>query len=517
MLIKRIGRWFDNRLGATRFVRHSLNKVFPDQWSFMLGEIALYCFVILVLTGIYLTFFFDPSSRTVVYHGHYHPLNGVRMSEAYRSTIQISFDVRAGLVMRQIHHWAALLFIAAIVAHLCRIFFTGAFRRPRELNWIVGVTLLILAIANGFAGYSLPDDLLSGTGLRIMYSVVLSVPVIGTWAAFLIFGGEFPASSIIERLFVIHILIVPLAIMALLGAHLGILWRQKHSQFPGRGRHEDNVVGSRLWPTYAAKSVGLFAIIFGVLAGLAGLAQINPVWLYGPFRAPAVSTAAQPDWYLGWIEGALRITPPFYLHLGRYDVPEIFWPSVAIPGVTFLLLYLWPFMEAFVTRDHREHHLLDHPSDRPVRTGIGAGVLTFYGVLLLAGGDDIIAEVLDVSIRPVVYALRVMVIVLPILTGLFSWKLCRDIRASGHVAEREAETEPPIGPFETEVRPAAAAGAGRSARAGVGTILFGAVHAIATLVRTVLGALLAVVLARAGARRGGRAHDDATEHETSAR
>jgi ubiquinol-cytochrome c reductase cytochrome b subunit len=410
------------------------------------------------------------------------------------------------MVFRQIHHWAALLFVAAIVAHLCRIFFTGAFRKPREINWIVGVTLLILAIANGFAGYSLPDDLLSGTGLRIGYSIVLSIPVIGTWAAFLIFGGEFPATSIIERLFVIHILLIPLAIIGLLTAHLSILWRQKHSQFRGRGRREDNVVGSHLWPTYTAKSLGLFAIIFGILAALGGLAQINPVWLYGPFRAPAVSTAAQPDWYLGWVEGALRITPPFYLHLGRYDVPEVFWPAVAIPGMTFVLLYLWPFLEAFVTRDHAQHHLLDRPSDRPVRTAIGVGVLVFYAVLLGAGADDVIADVLGVSIIPVVYTFRVLVFVLPIATALFTWKLCRDLRASGHVAESEEETEPPIGPFQTEVEPGAT---GPSRRVAVGSAVghaimsvFGAIgHGIALVFRTMFGTILALVLARGGVRR----------------
>src|SRR5207249_8692836 len=205
---------------------------------FMLGEIALYAFVVLVVTGIYLAFFFNDSQREVVYHGAYVPLRGVRMSAAYESVVHLRFDVRAGLVFRQIHHWAALVFVAAIVAHLCRIFFTGAFRRPREINWIIGVTLLVLVIANGFTGYSLPDDLLSGTGLRIMYSLVLSIPLLGTWTAFLIFGGEFPADAIIHRLFVVHVMIVPAVITALLVAHLGILWRQKHTQFRGPGRTE---------------------------------------------------------------------------------------------------------------------------------------------------------------------------------------------------------------------------------------------------------------------------------------
>ena len=200
--------------------------------------------MILVITGTYLSFFFDPSLDRVTYHGSYLPLNGTRMSSAYHSVINISFDVRAGLVMRQIHHWAALLFLAAIVAHLCRIFFTGAFRKPREINWFVGVSLLLLGLANGFTGYSLPDDLLSGTGLRVAYSFVLSIPLIGDWMAFLVFGGEFPARDILRRLFVIHILLVPLAILGLLSIHLAILWRQKHTQFPGRGREEHNVVGS---------------------------------------------------------------------------------------------------------------------------------------------------------------------------------------------------------------------------------------------------------------------------------
>ena len=271
MIVKRLVRWFDERLGAARFVRTALNKVFPDHWSFMLGELALYCFVILILTGVYLTFFFTPGTKEVVYNGSYAPLKGVSMSQAYESVLRISFDVRAGLVMRQIHHWAALIFVGAIIAHLMRIFFTGAFRRPRELNWMIGVTLLLLAIANGFTGYSLPDDQLSGTGLRIAYSVVISVPVVGVWTAFLIFGGEFPGNEVLTRFFVIHILIVPAAIAVLLTAHLALLVRQKHTQFRGPARKERNVVGARLWPTFTAKTLGLFFFVFAALVEYAGV------------------------------------------------------------------------------------------------------------------------------------------------------------------------------------------------------------------------------------------------------
>ncbi|HEX2063531.1 MAG TPA: cytochrome b, partial [Acidimicrobiales bacterium] len=271
----RLGRWLDDRLGTTRFGRSALNKVFPDHWSFILGEVAMYCFVILVLTGVFLTFYFDASTKEVVYEGSYEPLRGVEMSAAMESVMRISWDVRAGLVMRQIHHWAALLFVAAIVAHMCRVFFTGAFRRPRELNWMVGVSLLILALINGFTGYSLPDDLLSGTGVAVLYSIVLSIPFLGPWFVSLIFGGEFPADALIGRLYAIHIMIVPGLIIGLLVAHLAILWRQKHTQFAGPGRTQRNVVGSYLWPSYTAKSLGLFFIVFAVLAALGGLAQIN--------------------------------------------------------------------------------------------------------------------------------------------------------------------------------------------------------------------------------------------------
>jgi ubiquinol-cytochrome c reductase cytochrome b subunit len=444
MIVRRIARWFDDRLAASRFARTSLNKVFPDHWSFMLGEIAMYCFVVLILTGIYLSIFFVPSDKVVTYHGSYAALRGTHMSQAYESTIRLSFDVRAGLVMRQIHHWAALVFIAAIVLHLCRIFFTGAFRRPREINWLVGVTLLVLAIFNGFAGYSLPDDLLSGTGLRIAYSIALAIPIVGTWIAFLLFGGEFPAHDILSRLFVVHILIIPAAIATLLAVHLAILWRQKHTQFAGRGRTNENVVGSRLWPTYAAKSVALFAIVAGVLALLGGLAQINPVWLYGPFSPSAVSTAAQPDWYMGWIEGALRIMPPAYVKVGTYNISEIFWPAILLPTVTFGLLYLWPFLEAKLTGDHAEHHLLDRPSERPIRTALGVVVLTFYSVLLLAGAQDIWSQELNVSLSAVLWTFRILVFVLPAVLGLFTWKVCHDLRAGRHAEHEEARAELPV-------------------------------------------------------------------------
>jgi ubiquinol-cytochrome c reductase cytochrome b subunit len=429
-MLRRASGWVDDRLGASSFARDVLNKVFPDHWSFMIGEIALYSFVILVLTGTFLTFFFDASSVEVTYQGSYAPLRGVRMSEAYASVLELSFDVELGLFMRQIHHWAALVFVGAIVLHLCRIFFTGAFRRPREINWIIGVTLLILAIFNGFTGYSLPDDLLSGTGLRIAYSVALSIPFLGPVLASLVFGGEFPANEIISRLFVTHILLVPGLIAVLIAAHLGIMWRQKHTQFPGRGRTETNVVGSKLWPTYAAKSIGLLLLLTAVLAALGGLFQINPVWLYGPFEPYSVSAPAQPDWYLGWLEGALRLFPPWEIRVGSFMLPNPFFPAVLLPGVTFLGLYLWPFLEARFTGDREPHELLDRPRDRPLRSALGAATLAFYGVLFFAGSNDILADRFEVSVGAVTLTFQILVFVLPLVVGLFVHRVLRAVAAA---------------------------------------------------------------------------------------
>lgn len=436
-MTRSVARWLDSRVGAAGFARKALDKVFPDHWSFLFGEIALWSFVVLLATGVWLTFFFDPSIDEVVYQGSYEPLQGVEMTRAYASSLELSFDVRAGLVMRQIHHWAALVFIAAIVVHLCRVFFTGAFRRPRDINWMIGVTLLILSFVNGFAGYSLLDDQLSGTGLRIAYNIVLSIPIGGTWIASLLFGGEFPGDDIISRLYVIHILLLPAAIVALLTVHLALVVRHRHTQFPGPGRAEENVVGERVWPTYAAKATGLFFLTAAVLCGLGGLFQINPIWIYGPYEAAEVSSASQPDWYMGWPDGALRLFPSWEVRAFGYEIPNPFFPAVLLPGITFTLLLLWPFLEARLTGDRRSHHLLDRPRDRPLRTAFGASTLMFYAVLFFAGASDVLAVTFDLSVNTVLVTLRIALFVLPVVAGLLAFRLCREL------ALRDVAGEPP--------------------------------------------------------------------------
>jgi ubiquinol-cytochrome c reductase cytochrome b subunit len=419
--------WLDRRLGGRGWAGTVLRKVFPDHPSFLLGEIALFCFVILLATGTFLTLFYRPDTTTVVYTGPHLPLQGQEVSAAYESVLRLSFEVRAGMVMRQIHHWAALIFIASIVVHMARVFFTGAFRRPREINWLVGIGLLVLALMMGFTGYSLPDDLLSGTGLRIAYSVLVSIPFLGPYIAFLAFGGEFPTESIISRLFVLHVMLLPGLLIALIGAHLGILWRQKHTQFKGPGRTEHNVVGRPFWPVQVFKSTGLLLLTAAVIAVIGGLIQINPVWNYGPFDATTVSAPSQPDWYMGWLEGALRLFPAFEPTIFGVTIPSAFIPGVVMPGFFFTLLALWPFIEQRMTRDYSEHHLLDDPREAPVRTGIGAAGIVFVGLLTLAGGNDVLALVFNVPIGVITWFFRLGVFVAPPIAGYLAYRIAVEL------------------------------------------------------------------------------------------
>jgi ubiquinol-cytochrome c reductase cytochrome b subunit len=433
----RANRFFSDRLNSASFVRRSLNHVFPDNWTFMFGEIALYSFVILLFTGTYLGFFFKPGDTQVIYNGTYVPLHGVPMSEAYASTVHISFDIRGGLLIRQMHHWAALVFVAAISLHACRIFFTAAFRRPREINWFIGVGLLLIALVEGFCGYSLPDDLLSGTGLRIAYSITESVPVIGSWAAYFLWGGEYPGDAINDRLFFVHVLLIPGILIALIAAHLGIVWHQKHTDFGGTGKVESRVVGSRVYPDYAVKSIGLFMIVTGVMAALGGLAQINPVWLYGQYDPSTASNASQPDWYVGFLEGSLRLMPGWEFRWAGVTIPfNVFLPAVVLPLTFFGLMAIYPLLEAKLTRDKLYHDQLDRPRDHPIRTGIGGAALTFYGVLFAAGGDDAIAKAFNVSENGLVWFFRVGLFVLPVIAYKITAGWCRALARDDRGRER---------------------------------------------------------------------------------
>jgi len=435
------GRWADERLGMSGSVRNQLNKVFPDHWSFMMGEIALYSFIILILTGTFLTFFFDASMAEVRYNGSYIPLDGVQMSRAYASTLHITFDVRGGLVMRQIHHWAALLFLASMTVHMFRVFFTGAFRKPRELNWLIGLGLITLGLVEGFAGYSLPDDLLSGTGLRIAEAIMQSIPVIGSWVAFLVFGGKFPGTEIIGRLYIVHVLLVPGILAGLIGAHMALLIKQKHTEFPGPGKTEATVTGERMYPTYGLKAGGFFFIVFAVCAALGGLAQINPVWLFGPYNPAQVSSGSQPDWYIGFLDGSTRLFPSWEIRVWHHTIPPLFWPTLVLPGILFTLAGAYPFIEAKLTKDRAKHNLLNRPRDVPVRTGLGAMAIAFYSVLLLSGGNDLIAKAFSISLNAMTWAGRIGLLVLPPLAYLVAYWTCLGLqRHDREVLEHGIET-----------------------------------------------------------------------------
>ncbi|WP_328812632.1 cytochrome bc1 complex cytochrome b subunit [Rhodococcus sp. NBC_00297] len=431
----------DSRYHLSAGMRRQINKVFPTHWSFLLGEIALYSFVILLLSGTYLTLFYDPSMTETTYQGAYAPLRGVEMTKAYATTLDLSFEVRGGLFIRQIHHWAALLFACSIIVHMMRIFFTGAFRRPREANWVIGSLLLILAMFEGFFGYSLPDDLLSGTGLRAAFSgITISIPVIGTWMHWLIFNGDFPGTLIIPRLYVAHVLLLPAIILALIAAHLALVWYQKHTQFPGPGRTETNVVGVRILPVFAVKSGAFFAMTFGVLAVMGGVLQINPVWALGPYNPSQVSAGSQPDFYMMWTDGLARLWPAWELYIGNYMIPAVFWVAV-IMGAVFAIMIAYPWIEKRFTKDDAHHNLLQRPRDVPVRTAVGAMAIAFYVVLTLSCVNDIIAYKFSISLNAMTWIGRIGLVVLPPIVYLLTYRFCIGLqRSDRQVLEHGIET-----------------------------------------------------------------------------
>jgi ubiquinol-cytochrome c reductase cytochrome b subunit len=437
-----VGRALDDRFRGARGVRVLLRKVFPDHWTFLLGEIALYSFIILLLTGTFLTLFFQPSMTDVVYHGSYKALDGVRMSEAYASTLSISFDVRGGLLMRQIHHWAADLFMAAIFAHLLRIFFTGAYRKPREANWLIGITMLVLGMLEGLFGYSLPDDLLSGTGLRILEGVMLSIPVIGTYLTFFLFGGPFPGNDIIPRLYIIHVLLIPGLLLALISAHLFLMVHQKHTQMPGKGRTNTNVVGAPMYPYFMAKTGAFFFFTFAALA-----------------LASGISAGSQPDFYMGFLEGTLRMFPSWTWDAWGHTVAwNVLIPALVPLGLIFTGLALWPFLEAWITGDKSEHHVNDRPRNAPTRTALGIAGITFYGIFWAEGANDVIADHLDISLYLTTEIARYAIFIGPVLAYIVTKRICLGLqRKDLHMVEHGLETgiirQLPSGEYIEETRP----------------------------------------------------------------
>ncbi|HEY2353610.1 MAG TPA: cytochrome b N-terminal domain-containing protein [Gaiellaceae bacterium] len=459
MITRRTVSWIDKRTASAPFLKKAMRYVFPDHWSFLLGEVALYCFVILVMTGIYLTFFFVDSTKEVVYHGSYVPLQGQRMSEAYESVVNLSLQTRAGLLIRQTHHWAANVFVASIVLHLFRVFFTGAYRKPRELTYILGVTMLMLVLLEAYIGYSIVDDLMSGMGLVIGYSVGLSIPFVGENLMNWLFGGPFPGGTALwPRMYIAHVLVFPILIGLLLGAHLALVAMRHHTQFKTTPKQtEKTVVGVPMWPGQTPRSIGLALGTAGVLFLLGGLVEINPVWLWGPFHTYSSTNGAQPDWYLGWLIGGLRLMPSVDVVIDGYTlVPNPFWGGVAFPLVVFGFLYFWPWIERRFTRDVAFHNLLDRPRDAPVRTGVGVGMIAWITLVFLAGGADRVFVLFGIDYAAQITVYRVIVFVLPIVFGVVAWRICTELQAGERVlldrrsAEVEARAVRPDGADVTE-------------------------------------------------------------------
>jgi ubiquinol-cytochrome c reductase cytochrome b subunit len=421
--------YLDERVGVAGILKEFGRKIFPDHWSFMLGEVALYSFFVLLLSGTFLTFFFQPAMTPVIYDGVYGPLKGAEMSIAYASTLDISFEVRGGLLMRQVHHWSALLFVAAAGLHMLRVFFTGAFRKPREINWVVGFMLFVLGMAAGFTGYSLPDDLLSGNGLRIIDGMIKGLPVIGAYTSSLLFGGQFPGEQIVARLYGLHILLVPALILIFIVIHLFMVVIHKHTHYSGPGRKDTNVVGYPLMPVYVAKAGGFFFIVFGVIMLVAATFTINPVWNYGGYDPSPVSAGTQPDWYIGFLDGALRLAPSHLeVHAGGVTWAwNILLPMIV--GVGFLaVVALYPFLEAWVTGDKREHHVLDRPRNAPTRTAIGAAGVTFYAALWAGASTDLIATNFKMSLNNILTSIQIILIVGPIIAYIITKRICLSLQ-----------------------------------------------------------------------------------------
>jgi ubiquinol-cytochrome c reductase cytochrome b subunit len=436
--------------------------IFPDHWSQVFGEVALCCFIILVITGVPLMFWFKPSMTEVVYHGSYVPLRGVRMSQAFASTLGVSFDVRGGLLIRQIHHWASDLFLAAIMAHIIRVFIHGGYRRPRESNWLLGVALFALAMAEGLVGNWLPGDMLSGTGVRVMDGILLSVPLIGSYLAFWLFGGDFPGHVITGRLYALHVAVIPGLMLALVAGHLLLTYRHRHTRVRDGGKTSRNVAGVPAGPRLMARAGAVFLATLAIVTLLAAVAQIDPVWLYGPYTPVSASAGSGPEFYLGMIEGAVRIMPGWEWNLlGHTLTFSIVIPAVVLPGVFFTAAALWPYLERRITGDLTEHHVGDRPRDAPARTAIAMAVITFWGILWAEGADDIIADYLHLSLELITQIARFAVLIGPVAAYLVTRRVClglrrRDLDQLTRGVPTGIIRQLPSGGFVEETRPPAA-------------------------------------------------------------
>ena len=391
-------------------------------WTSLFGVVTVASLVVVSVTGVLLMFFYTPSGTPTTYSGAYTPLHGVEVSHAFASTMRVTFDVPGGLVLRQAHHWAALLLPASLVVQLAATFFTGGFRRPRRGAWVVLLLAFLAVLATGWSGYALPGDMLSGTGLRIVEGIVLGIPFVGTALKTVLFGGAFPG-RIIENLYPLHVAIFPAAVIALVALRGVAGWRHGSPRFPGaRGaaRH-----GVPLVPTAAARAGGLFLVVTGLLVLVGATVTVSPIWLYGPADPGNAGAGSQPDWYTGFLDGALRLVPPGWeiVWLDRTWTLAILAP-LGVVGAFFAVIATYPFLEEWVTGDRRDHDTLDRPRIAPTRTGVGVAGLVFAGVLWAAGGADVIAGAFGLGIEHVILSLQIALVVAPVAAFSAARRMC---------------------------------------------------------------------------------------------
>ena len=397
----------DERLRVRRPARTALHKVFPHHWSFLLGEVTLFAFVLLVATGLYLTMFYTPSVELVTYSGSMALYQGQELPAAFESVVRLSHDVSGGVFFRRVHRGAAYLLVAGMAAHLLRILLTGAFRRPREVNYSVGITLLALGLALAATGQSLPYDVVEGAALRIAYSFLLAIPFVGEQVAFWVFGGDYFGDAI-PRFYVLHILVLPGLFAALATVHLLIVVRQRHTQFPQPDVDgQRQVAGTPLWPSQFATSAALLLAMAAALAAFAAFVPWSDVALHGPALPGHVSNAAHPDVWLLWLEGVLVLYPPWVW----YPLPGVvisgpFLAGVLVPLLLFGALAAYPFVDRRIAPPDGDVHVLQHPGEVPLRTGFVVGLTTLVGVLTLGGVSDFLARAANMPIERVIMTLR---------------------------------------------------------------------------------------------------------------
>lgn len=413
----------DDRLKLRPGAKKTVNKVFPHHWSFLIGETALISLVILVLTGTYLTFFYRASTEPAVYNGSLELYRGAQLPAAFESIIRLSYDVPGGLLFRRLHRGASHLFIASTVLHMLRILLTGAFRRPRELNYLLGIVLFTLTLLEGFIGYSLIYDSLAGTGIRIAYSSLLALPVIGDQVAFWLFGGPFPTGEAIPRFFVAHVMLMPAALLGLTGLHLALIVRQRHTQFPKRGVDgHAYVLGKPLWPHQFAITTTLVLWIGGLLALAAILIPWSDVALSGPYVPGEVGNNAQPDWFMFWLDGMLRMFPSVEWDFPGFTINAVFIAGIVLPGLVFGALIIYPFLERRVYRLQGDWHVLQNPLDIPLRASFGLGTFTAILFMSAAATSDQLSRLTGIPIETVLWFFRITTVLVPPILALLMYR-----------------------------------------------------------------------------------------------